>query len=289
MSDTLRGALWMIGTVISFSVMAVAGRELIASLSTFEMMMYRSAVGLAIVCFVLTVTKRWAETRTARLKTHVARNVFHFGGQNLWFFSLGFIPLAQVFALEFTTPLWVILLSPLLLGERFTGIKIVTAVLGFIGVLLVAQPGTTDINAGVIAAASCAVFFALSIILTKQLTATESIGCIMLYLTLTQLFFGLVIAGWDLQIAVPTLAELPFVIAIAIGGLTAHFCYTKALSLAPATIVSPIDFARLPTIAIIGWLIYNEALDPFVFLGAAVIFAGNYLNIWSQTRTPRNV
>ncbi len=284
MSDTLRGALWMIGTIVSFSVMAVAGRELISTLSTFEMMMYRSAVGLLIVSIILTATGRWAEIRTRRIKTHLARNAFHFIGQNLWFFSLAFIPLAQVFALEFTTPLWVILLSPFLLGERFTKIKAVTALIGFIGVLFVAQPGSTELNAGVIAAASCAVFFALSIILTKRLTETESIGCIMFYLTAMQLVFGTVISGYDGDISIPSVTELPFVVAIAIAGLTAHFCYTKALSLAPATIVSPIDFARLPTIAIIGWLIYNEALDPFVFLGAGIIFAANYLNIWSQTR-----
>lgn len=274
----------MIGTIISFSVMAVAGRELISTLSTFEMMMYRSAVGLLIVSIILTATGRWAEIRTQRFTTHLARNSFHFIGQNLWFFSLAFIPLAQVFALEFTTPIWVILLSPFLLGERFTKIKAITAFFGFIGILFVTQPGTTELNAGVIAAASSAVFFALSIILTKRLTATESIGCIMFYLTSMQLVFGAVIAGYDGHITVPSSGELPFVIAVAIGGLTAHFCYTKALSLAPATIVSPIDFARLPTIAIIGWLIYNEALDPYVFFGAGIIFGANYLNIWSQTR-----
>ena len=160
----------------------------------------------------------------------------------------------------------------------------ITAFLGFIGVLFVTQPGTTELNAGVIAAASSAVFFALSIILTKRLTASESIGCIMFYLTSMQLVFGAVIAGYDGHVTVPSSAELPYVIAIAIGGLTAHFCYTKALSLAPATIVSPIDFARLPTIAIIGWLLYNEPLDPYVFFGAGIIFGANYLNIWSQTR-----
>jgi drug/metabolite transporter (DMT)-like permease len=66
---------------------------------------------------------------------------------------------------------------------------------------------------------------------------------------------------------------------IGFAGLTAHFCLTKALTLAPATVVVPIDFARLPLIAIVGMLVFNETLDIYVFAGALVIFAANFLNI----------
>ena len=73
-------------------------------------------------------------------------------------------------------------------------------------------------------------------------------------------------------------------VMIGIAGLTAHLCLITALSLAPATVVVPMDFARLPVIAIVGVLFYDEPLDLIVILGAAIIFAGNYLNIWSETR-----
>ena len=284
MTDTLRGALWMIGTIVSFSVMAVAGRELAGTLDTFEIMLYRSAVGVLIVLAVVAIGARWHELRTNRLNTHMLRNLAHFTGQNLWFYAVGVIPLAQVFALEFTTPLWVILLSPLVLGERLTPVRAMAALLGFIGILIVARPGSVPVSAGLVTAASCAIFFALTIMLTKRLTRTDSIACIMFYLTTTQLVFGLIAAGFDGDITLPGLYELPAVIAIALGGLLAHFCFTKALSLAPATVVTPIDFGRLPVIAILGWLLYNEAVDAFVFLGAALIFSGNYLNIWTETR-----
>ncbi|MFK7875266.1 MAG: DMT family transporter [Paracoccaceae bacterium] len=284
MSDTMRGLIWMLGTIVSFSAMAVSGRELAGALDTFEIMLYRSMFGLIVVVAIIAVTNRWSELRTHRFGAHVLRNITHFTGQNLWFYALAFIPLSQVFALEFTTPLWVLLLSPLLLGERFTSIRLVSALLGFAGILFVAQPGTTSLSTGVLAAASCAIFFALSVILTKRLTTTDSIACIMFYLTLVQLFLGLVTAGYDGNITLPTWQALPYVLAIGLCGLSAHFCYTKALSLAPAAVVSPIDFGRLPTIAIVGWLIYAEPLDPWIFLGAAIIFLGNYLNIWSETR-----
>jgi drug/metabolite transporter (DMT)-like permease len=96
---------------------------------------------------------------------------------------------------------------------------------------------------------------------------------------------GLTFAGYDGDIALPSAANLPWVVVIAIAGLVAHFCLTIALSLAPATIVMPIDFTRLPIIAIVGMLLYAEPLDPFVMVGAVLIFGANYYNIWSSTRT----
>jgi drug/metabolite transporter (DMT)-like permease len=111
-----------------------------------------------------------------------------------------------------------------------------------------------------------------------------SVFCILFWLTVLQAIFGLICAGYDGDIALPSLASLPWVVLIGCAGLLAHLCLTTALSLAPATVVMPIDFARLPLAAIIGAMLYAEPLDPYVLLGAAVIFGGNYLNIWKETR-----
>ncbi len=288
MSDIAKGVIWMIGTLLSFTTMAVAGRELAGILDTFEVMLYRSVVGVVIVALVITVLGKWHEVRTQKLSWHMARNLAHFTGQNLWFYAVTVIPLAQVFALEFTSPLWVILLSPLLLGERMTLVRSASALLGFLGILLVTRPGAmTELNLGIVTAASCAIFFALTIITTKRLTRTDSVACILFYLTTLQLVFGLVTAGWDGDIAVPTGLPLLWAVLIGFAGLMAHFCYTNALRLAPATVVVPIDFARLPMIAFVAWLAYAEVVDPMVFIGAAMIFGANYLNIWTETRKVR--
>jgi drug/metabolite transporter (DMT)-like permease len=283
-NPSIKAALWMIGAIFSFTAMAVAGRELSAGFDTFEIMLHRSVIGLAIVIFLIFSFRTYRSISISKWRTHFVRNVFHFTGQNLWFYSLSIIPLAQVFALEFTTPLWVILLSPLLLGERLTLVRSVSAFMGFVGILIVARPDIDNLNPGVLAAASCAIFFALTYVFTKRLTRTESISAIMLYLCIFQLLFGLLTAGYDGDIALPTLTDLPMLVLLASCGLLAHFCITKALTLAPATLVAPIDFARLPIIAITAMLLYNEATDAWVFVGACVIFAGNYLNIWFETR-----
>ena len=287
MNTTFRAALWMIGTIASFSVMAVAGREVSHQLDTFEIMMYRSAVGVLIVCALAAATGAWRQIETARLRTHLLRNVAHFTGQNLWFYAVTLIPLAQVFALEFTTPIWVILLSPLVLGERLTPVRAIAAAMGFAGILIVARPDMQGINTGIIAAASCAIFFALTIMLTKRLTRAEGITSILFWLTAMQLVFGLVTAGYDGDIALPDWQTGPWVAVIGCAGLMAHFCLTNALSIAPATVVVPIDFFRLPAIAVVGMLVYGEVIDIWIFVGAVVIFAGNYLNLWTETRPVR--
>lgn len=282
-----RAALWMTGAIASFSAMAVAGREVSFALDTFEIMMYRSAFGFVVVVLVLTLTGKLGQVTTRNLGLQVMRNLVHFSGQNLWFFAITAIPLAQVFALEFTAPLWVIVLAPFVLGERLTPTRAMAAAIGFVGILIVARPSPDTLNVGVFAAAAAAVFFAFTNMFTKKLTRSHSVANIMFWLTLLQLGFGVIAAGYDGDIALPDATTLPWLLVIALGGLLAHFCITNALSIAPAAVVMPIDFARLPTIAVVGMLLYGEPLDIWVFVGAAVIFVGNYLNIQSETRRLR--
>ncbi|WP_299896660.1 DMT family transporter [uncultured Ruegeria sp.] len=282
--NTFKAALWMTGAIASFSSMAVAGRELSVVHDTFEIMMYRSLVGFVVVALVLTATGGWVQVSTQRLGLHALRNTLHFTGQNLWFYAVAVAPLAQVFALEFTQPLWVILLSPLLLNERLTALKMTAALIGFAGVLIVTRPGTAPLSPGLVTAAASAIFFAFTTISTKKLTRFASIGCIVFWLTTMQAVLGAIAAGFDGQISLPTAQSAPFLILVGLAGLLAHFCITNALAIAPATVVIPFDFARLPTIAVVGMILYHEPIDHWVLIGAAVIFSGIFLNIWSESR-----
>lgn len=279
MQNTVRAALWMIGAIAAFTTMAIAGRAAALDLDTFEIMLYRSCVGLMIVLIVGGAAGTLHQIKPQQIPLHTARNLAHFAGQNLWFYAITVIPLAQVFALEFTTPIWVILLSPLILRERITSIGGFAALAGFIGILIVARPGSTTLNAGLIAAALCAICFALTAIFTRKLTRTQTITCILFYLTSLQLIFGLITAGFDGDIALPSVTTLPWVILIGCAGLLAHFCLTTALAIAPATVVMPIDFARLPIIAVVGIIRYQEPIDIWVIIGGALIFGANYVNI----------
>ena len=281
-----KAAAWMMGSVISFSLIAIAARNVETVHDSFEVLTLRSAVGFCLVVILGLMTGRLHEVSTQRLSGHALRNIVHFTGQNLWFIAITLIPLAQVFAIEFTSPLWVILLSPMFLGERLTPMRLGAAALGFAGILIVAQPGAESLNLGVLAAAGSAVAFAAVSIMTKRLTRGISVIGILFWLTLMQFFFGLIGAGIDGHITWPTGQTLPWLVLIGVCGVAAHLSLTSALSLAPAGFVAPIDFLRLPLIAVIGALFYAEPFDPFVLLGGIVIFAGILLNIRAQMRLP---
>ncbi|MCG7571953.1 DMT family transporter [Phaeobacter sp. CNT1-3] len=282
MNTTVQAALWMSGAIVSFSSMAVAGRAISLELDTFEIMLFRSIVGFMVVLAVAGATGHLHEVSRRNLGLHALRNLCHFTGQNLWFFALTAIPLAQVFALEFTSPLWAILLSALLLGERITKARALAGVLGFIGILIVARPSADMLSVGQIAAAVAAIGFAGSAVFTRLLTRSETITCVLFYLTAMQAVMGLVAAGYDGDIALPSLSATPWLVLIALAGLLAHFCMTTALKLAPASVVMPVDFLRLPLIAVLGLLVYGEALDLWVLVGAVIIFTANSINIRAE-------
>jgi drug/metabolite transporter (DMT)-like permease len=280
-------AVWMTGAIVSFTSMAVAGRFIATELDTFELMMYRALVGILLVTAVAYWFGTLGQINTRKLHLHLLRNIFHFTGQNLWFFGVTMIPLAQLFALEFTAPLWIILMSPIFLGEVMTRVRAVAAAVGFIGILIVARPDFGAIDAGILAGVSCAIGFAGSIMFTKLLTRTATVTCILFWLVTMQAAMGLVTAGWDGDIAIPSMAVVPWLAVVAVGGLVAHLSITKALTLAPASIVSPLDFARLPVVAIVGMLVFDEPFDPYVMLGALLIFGANYTNLRTEARMRR--
>ncbi|SEW17413.1 EamA-like transporter family protein [Aliiroseovarius sediminilitoris] len=287
MTPTVRAAFWMTGAIASFSAMAIAGRAVSHQLDTFELMLYRSCVGFVIVLTILIARGRQNEITMLNAPLHVVRNLAHFAGQNLWFFALTAIPLAQVFALEFTSPLWVAALSPLVLGERLTVIRAISAAVGFVGIVIIAQPGSGAVNSvGLGAAALSAICFAFTAMLTRRLTRSETTLAILLWLTSTQLVFGMVTAGYDGDVTLPSLATAPWLVLIGCAGLLAHACLTTALSLAPASVVIPIDFTRLPLIALIGAVFYDEPIGWALVLGGSLIVVANLANIRAEA-TPR--
>ena len=284
-SRPLLAAAWMTGTIMSLSSMAIAGRALSGELDTFEMMMYRSFVGVGIIVSIGVATGRLSEIRVDNLPLHFLRNLSHFAGQNLWFYSLTLITLAQVFALEFTSPIWVVFFAVLFLGEKLTRTRLIAVIIGFAGALVVAQPGAGGNAVGIALASASAIGFAGSIVCTKLLTRTETIFGILFWLTVLQAGMGIVASGWDGDVVLPSAAAWPWVALIGCAGLFAHFCLTNALAVAPATVVTPMDFVRLPAIALVGMLFYDEPLNAWVLIGAALIFGGNYLNILAESRT----
>ena len=285
---SLRAGIWMTGAMLSFTLMAISGRSLADKLDTFEIMTYRSLIGIVILLAVAFYAGTWRQFSTQRLGLHLVRNLFHFAGQNLWFFALIYVPLSQMFVFEFSSPLWVAIFAPLILSERLTLTRFFAATIGFFGILVVVRPDFSNLPPELIAAALCAIGFAGATITTKLLTRTETITCILFWLVALQAMFGFIMAGYDGQIDVPQGTEWGWLTLIGVCGLCAHFCITSALQLAPATVVTPFEFLRLPMVSIVGVWLYSEGLEWQVFVGALVVLGANWMNIRAETRSVQN-
>jgi len=279
-----RVILWMTGALLSFSAMAVSIRGLAGTLNIFEILSIRNGCGVVVLLALAAARPELrAYLAPRRMALHAVRNGVHFAAQYAWALSLTLLPLATVFALEFTMPAWVALLAIPILGERMTASRAASVVLGFIGVLIIVRPGLTTFEPAVLLVLAAALGYAIALIATKQLTRHVSTFAILFWMNAIQLPLGL--AGSNpLFVLELGSAQLPAVIGVGIAGLTSHYCLTNAFRAGDATVVVPCDFLRIPLIALVGWLFYGERLDVFVFAGAALIIAGVAWNLRAEAR-----
>jgi len=268
--------LWMCGTLVSFSAMAVGGRELAIEVSLFELLFLRSAVCL-LVLLPLLPRFGWRSLRTQRPGLHVLRNAAQYFASYCWHFGVVSIPLAEVFAIEFTSPVWTALLAAVFLRETLTRARIAAIALGFLGILVILRPGAEVVHIASLVVLVGAIGFGTSYAITKRLALTDGPFAILFYMNLVQLLIGIgpTFADW----VTPSAAMWPWVAVIGVANLTSHFCLARAMRHADAMVVAPLDFLRLPLIAVVGYFIYAETLDLFVLLGALMVVGGNFINV----------
>jgi drug/metabolite transporter (DMT)-like permease len=269
------------GALLSFALMAISVRELLRTMGSFEVLFLRSVVSLLIM---LAILPRFGGRAliTQRLGLHVVRNVLHFAGQYAWVFAIGALPLATVFAIEFTMPVWTAVLASFILGERLNRGRVVMLAMGLAGILIILKPGFQQVPPAALVMLAGSFAYASTMIATKRLAGHETVFAVLFYMAAIQVPLGLIFAlpGW----ITPGLPELPWIIAVGATGLSAHMCLTRAFRIADATLVVPFDFMRLPLIAVVGMLFYNEPPELAVFAGAGVIFAGTYYSIRRESR-----
>jgi drug/metabolite transporter (DMT)-like permease len=270
-------ATWMSGWLVMMLVMAIAGREVLRELDVFQVMELRSLIGFAMLWPLVHAAGGLRAMGTARLGQHVLRNVAHYAAQYCWLAALLLIPLAQVVAIEFTMPIWSAALAVALLGERMDRGKWIAVALGLAGVVAIVRPSASALDIGHLVALASAVGFSASVVLVKSLTRTDEAVKISFWMLVVQGAIGLVPA---LQVWVlPSAVVWGWATVVSFCGVYAHYCLARAMAYAPATVLVPMDFVRVPLTAVLGWAVYGEAADAFTFAGVLLIFAGNLLNL----------
>ncbi len=277
----------MLAALVGFSALAVASRELTQQMATLEILFWRSLLGFIVIASLL-ATKGGLGPSVLRpdlLGWHFLRNSAHFAGQCAWLIAIAVLPLAEVFALEFTTPLWAALLASLFMGEALTRARWIAILLGLLGVLVILRPGAAAINPASLVMLAGAVGFAISATVTRKLTLLQyghrnGYLLILFYMTLMQALFSMApLLG---ELSLPPAQSLPALLVAAFTALAAHYCLSRALSLADAAVVMPIDYLRLPLIMLVAWVLYGETVGVFLALGAALIIAGNAAGLFLE-------
>jgi drug/metabolite transporter (DMT)-like permease len=279
--NPLRAALWMSCAVLAFSFMAVAARELLRHMGAFEILFLRTLVTMLLVSAAVTRAGT-ATLRTRLFRFHLARALMHLGGQYCWIYAIGALTLATVFAIEFTMPVWVALLATAFLGERMNRGRMVMLVLGLAGIAIIVRPDVGGLHPAALVMVLGSMFYAGNMVLTKRISTTDSPLAVLFWMSLTQLplTFATAAAQW----VTPKPIDLLWAAVIGSGSFVAHYSMTRAMKLGDVTLVVPIDFLRLPLIAVVGAVFYGEPLQVATFAGAAVIFAGTHYSLSREAR-----
>ena len=283
--------LWMAGALASFCILAIGARELSGELSIAQSLAIRSAIGLVFLSGVYFIRSRFFKDQRLKrvlnqprhqvVKLHFFRNFFHFIAQYGWFFGIGLLPLAEVFALEFTVPIWTLLIASFFLNEKVTANKLIAIFLGTLGVIAIVQSGYALIDYAAIVVLGSAICFAISHTTTKSLAKTESPLTILLFMCLIQLPIGLALSlsAW----VWPQGEQWRWLVVIGLSAMSAHFCLAKAMQYAEVTTIITLDFFRLPLIAMVGVVFYSEAFELSLLIGGGLMLIGNLIGIRDLT------
>ncbi len=275
-NSVAQGIAWMVLTGMLFAGVTGVVRYLGSDMPAVEAAFLRYAIGLLMVAPVLL---RLARKRPSALvmKLYVWRGLVHGVGVICWFYAMARIPIAQVTAIGYVTPILVTVGAALFLGERMHARRIAGILLGFTGVLIILRPGFAEINLGQLAQLAAAPLLAFSYLVAKRLTDHEDpaaiVGMLSIFCTLTLL------PGALLQWRNPTVEELMWLTLVAFLATTGHYTLTRAFRAAPIMVTQPVGFLQLVWAAAIGMAFFGEALDIYTFLGAGVIVgAATYIS-----------
>ncbi len=211
-----------------------------------------------------------------RIRMFTLRSAISLASMLCGFTSLHYLTLANGTALSFTAPLFATIMAALVLGETVRRRRWSATIVGFIGVLIVLRPTVSGISFGEVLALAGAFLTALVIIIVKQMSKTEPSNAIVAYMVLLLTPMSLVVAvpfwSW------PQPSDWPFVIGMGLAGTIGHVCWTRAISMADASVVVPFDYVRLIFTIVIGILAFSEHPDLHTLVGAGIIVcAGIYI------------
>ncbi|HAU80438.1 DMT family transporter [Stenotrophomonas sp. TWI273] len=268
----MRAALLMLGSTLAFGLMAIAIRYATRYVPTQEVAFFRNAFGLLALLPML-IRPGSAPLKTQQLPRYFLRSAIGLASMLCAFWAIGHLPISQAISLSYSTPLFVTIAAVLWLGETVRMRRWAAVIIGFIGVLIIVRPGSTSFTPGTLVAVGAAVLSSLVAIQIKQLTRVDSADTVVFYTYVFWVPLSLVPAlfvwVW------PTGLAWVWLVATGVLGTLGQLLWTRALRLGEVSALTPISFMQLPLVSLLGWLLFNEALDRWTVIGAGIILGAN--------------
>jgi drug/metabolite transporter (DMT)-like permease len=264
------GIWWMLLTGLLFVGVTGVVRHLGTDMNPMQAVFIRYAFGIVLIAPVL--LRLYASgNRPTRLGLHLLRGVAHGAAVMLWFFAMARIPIAQVTAIGFTTPIFTTIGAAIYLGEVLHARRITAVVVSFLGTLIILRPGSLDIELGALAQLAAAPLFACSFLIAKKLTETESSATIVAYMSV---FVTIALLAPALLVwRTPTLTELGWLFVTAIFATAGHYTFTRAMQAVELTVLQPFSFLQLVWATLLGYYLFAEVPDVWTLTGGAIIIA----------------
>jgi drug/metabolite transporter (DMT)-like permease len=245
-------------------------RHLGTDMNPMQAAFIRYAFGVVLIAPVL-LRMFAAGVRPSRLGLHTLRGIAHGTAVMLWFFAMARIPIAQVTAIGFTTPVFTAIGAAFYLGERLHARRIAAVLVSFLGTMVIIRPGAVSVELGALAQLAAAPLFACSFLIAKKLTQTESSSSIVAYMSV---FVTLALLPPALLVwRTPTLTELGWLFVTAMLATAGHYTFTRAMQAVELTVLQPFSFLQLVWATILGYYAFSEVPDVWTLVGGAVIIA----------------
>ncbi len=260
----------MVLTGLLFVAVTGIVRHLGSQLPAVEAAFLRYAIGLLLISPAF-LRLRYHRPSASNMKNYAGRGLVHGIAVMLWFYAMARIPIAEVTAIGYISPIFVTLGAAFFLKEKVQFRRIMGVGVGFIGALIILRPGFQTINLGQLAQLTAAPLFATSFLMAKKMTDRSDpaiiVAMLSLFCTLTLL------PGAILQWRTPSIDELMWLTLTAIVATTGHYTLTQAFKAAPITVTQPVAFLQLVWAMLLGMFVFGEPLDFYVMLGGGVIVA----------------
>ena len=286
LSRPVVGIFWMVFTGLMFVAVTAVVKHIGSDVPAAQAAFLRYVLGLV---FLLPMIKPILSAHLTRRQKKLfwVRGATHTLAVILWFFAMARIPIAEVTAMNYLSPVYVSVGAALFLGEKLPPRRLAAVIMALIGAMIILRPGMKEVEIGHIAMLGTAVFFAAGYLIAKQLSGEVSAPVVvgMLSITVTVGLAPFAAAVW----VTPTLEQIGWLFLVACFATAGHYSMTLAFAAAPLTVTQPVTFLQLVWAVLLGAVVFGEAADGWVIFGGAVIMASVTFITWREAIARRKI